>query len=99
MRSFFRPAARDDLFALYAYVAGQAGLHLAGNCIDRIENFCLELGEMPHRGVPRGDLAPGIRTVSAERRAIIAHRVADQKVTIMRIFYAGRDYFADSFDE
>jgi toxin ParE1/3/4 len=42
----------------------------------------------------RDDLAPGLRTVPFERRAVIAYRVIDDMVEITNVFYGGRDYEA-----
>jgi len=46
---------------------------------------------MPQRGQSRNDLAPGIRTLVFERRAVIAYSVDTEFVTILRIFYAGQN--------
>jgi plasmid stabilization system protein ParE len=42
--------------------------------------------------VPRDDIRPGLRVVGFERRATIAFRVEDDRVTILRIFHGGRDW-------
>jgi toxin ParE1/3/4 len=95
MRKFevrFRPLAEADLFALYDYIAQQAGHTVAGGYIDRIEATCLALESFPERGTRRDDIHPGIRTVGFERRATIVFRVMENEVVIVRIFYGGQDY-------
>jgi toxin ParE1/3/4 len=91
----FRPLAEADLADLYEYLSEHAGSAIGGAYIDRIETLCRTLSELPRRGAPRDDLAPGIRTLNFERRAVIAYRVGDSSVTIVRVFYAGRDYAAE----
>lgn len=94
----FRPLAEADLEALYEYLA-YAGPAVAAAYIERIEAACRALSEMPHCGAPRDDLASGIRTLNFKRRAVIAYRIGESSVTIVRVFYAGRDYAAESFGE
>jgi toxin ParE1/3/4 len=88
----FRPRAEADLFALYRYIAADSGYDVAGGYIDRIEAACLALETFPERGTKRDDIRPGLRTIGFERRATIAFRVGRSDVTIVRIFYGGRDY-------
>ena len=88
----FRPAAERDLFGLYRYLADEAGLEIAGNYIDRIEEACLALEVFPERGTRRDDIRPGLRIMGFERRATIVFQVRKAEVVIVRIFYAGQDY-------
>ena len=44
-------------------------------------------------------MAPGVRTIIFEGRVVIAYRIDDGGVSIIRVFYAGRDYGADDFIE
>lgn len=90
----FRPEAEADLFALYAYVASEAGHDRAGDYITRIETACMSLPTLPKRGIPRDDLEPGMRALSFGGRALILYRIEDNRVRIARVFYAGRDYEA-----
>jgi toxin ParE1/3/4 len=88
----FRPLAQADLFALYSYIAREAGRAVAGGYIDRIEAACLALEIFSERGTRRDDIYPGLRTMGFERRATIAFLVLDDEVVGLRIFYGGRDY-------
>jgi len=90
----FRPEAEADVFALYQYIAGEAGHKRAGDYIDRIEAACMKLAIFPMRGIARDDLEPGVRMLSFESRVVILYRVEDDRVRIARLFYAGRDYKA-----
>ena len=40
----------------------------------------------------RDDIRPGLRTISYRRRVIVAFTVDATDVTILGIFYGGRDY-------
>jgi toxin ParE1/3/4 len=88
----FRPHAEADLFALYDYIAKEAGRAVAGAYIDRIEAACLSLATFPNRGRRRDDIRPGLRTMGFERRVTIVFQVQEDEVVIVRIFYGGQDY-------
>ena len=94
----FSPEAQDDLRQISLYIAEQSGVVRATAYLDRIEGWCLGLGDFPERGAQRDDLWPGLRTVGFERRVTIALTVAAGAVTILRILYGGRDLEA-TFDE
>jgi toxin ParE1/3/4 len=92
LRVSFRPQAEADLFALYRYIAEEAGLDVAGAYIDRIEATCMALETFPKRGTARDDIRPGLRTMGFERRATIVFQVMRTEVVIVRVFHGGRDY-------
>jgi toxin ParE1/3/4 len=52
----------------------------------------MALAEFPERGRSRDDILPGLRTITMERRVIIAYRVRRTRVEIVTIAYAGRDF-------
>jgi toxin ParE1/3/4 len=88
----FLAEAEDDLNNLFDYIADQSGAVRAQSYVGRIEAACGKLAAFPNRGAPRDDLLPGLRTLSFERRALIAYRIDGMTVSILRVFYAGRDY-------
>jgi len=98
-RIVFRPRAEADLFALYDYIAGNAGRAVAGTYIDRIEAACLALETFPRRGTRRDDIRKGLRTMGFERRATIVFQVLKTEVVIVRILFGGRDYARALRDE
>jgi toxin ParE1/3/4 len=87
----FTPAARNDLFELYDYVADRSSPDTALSYIHRIEQACESLATFPNRGTLRNDLRPGLRVVGFERRVTIAFRAHADSVAILRILYAGRN--------
>ena len=87
----FRPDAQADLEAIEDFIALRSSPDRAEAYIDRIEAACTRLAHFPGRGRDRSDIAPGLRTIAFERRALIAFRVLDQMVEIVPILYGGRD--------
>lgn len=87
----WRPQARDDLLALYEWIAEQADPDTAFEYTSKIEAHATKLANFPERGTPRDDLAAGVRTTPYRRRTVIAYRVLDEEVEILAIAHAGRD--------
>lgn len=88
----FSPEARDDLLSLYDWIADAAGEQIALRYIQRLETYCMSFSRAAERGVARRDIRPGLRIVGFERRVTIAFSVDDQSVTILRLFYGGRNW-------
>ena len=86
----FSPEARDDLLALYDWIASEASPETAMSYIGRIEQFLAGFETAAERGTRRDDIRPGLRTIGFERRLTIAFLVGNE-VTILRVLYAGRD--------
>lgn len=95
----FLPAARDDLIAIYDYVADNAGPDTAMGYVGRIEQACYALATFPERGTRRDEWSPGVRTIGFERRATIVFRVRDGSVEIVRVLAAGRNVEAHLRDD
>ena len=94
-RVSIHPAARTDLFDLDDHITAQPGAARAADYIDRIERACRDLADFPEGGVRRDDIAPGIRTIALDRRVLIAFRVEDDAVVILRMLYAGRSFSSE----
>ena len=62
-RIVWRPQARNDLLALYEWIAGEADPDTAFEYTRLIEAHAARLAQFPGRGTPRGDLVPGLRTI------------------------------------
>ena len=92
----FHQLAFDDLDALEDFIARDSPERAAA-FIGRIRQFCSSLVEFPERGRLREDFGTGIRTLSFERRVVVAYEVRRRTVLILRIFYAGQDYGPESF--
>ncbi len=90
-RIVWRPKARADLFALYDWIAGQADGDVAYAYANKIEAHVAKLANYPNRGTPRDDLVAGMLTIAYRRRTVIAYRVLESEVEILRIIHAGKD--------
>jgi plasmid stabilization system protein ParE len=93
----FAPEAEDQLEELYLYIADQASSTVAERYTGAVVSCCEGLGLFPHRGVPREDIRPGLRLTNYKGRTVIAFAVDDagRKVSIVGVFYGGRDYESD----
>lgn len=95
---FFHPLAFDDLDDLDDFIA-QDSAERAFAFVRRIRQFCRQLGEFPERGRRREELGEEVRTLSFERRVVIAYRIEGRTAHILRVFYAGQDFGRRSFEE
>lgn len=59
----FTTQAEEQLVDLYRYIAAARSREAAAHYIDSIVTYCEELAEFPHRGRPRDDIRPGLRTI------------------------------------
>ncbi len=88
----FAPEARNDLLELYGDIADTAGAAVAMSYLQRLERYCHGLSHASMRGRSRDDIRPGLRIVGFEQRVTIAFSVDHDVVTILRLFYGGRDW-------
>lgn len=92
LRVEFQTSARDDLTDIFEYILLKSSSEaIAEGYVGRLLAACTRIGMAPEAGRPRGDLEPGLRTWSFERRATIAYRIVGDAVQVARIFYGGRD--------
>ena len=88
----FAPEAQADLLGIYDWLAEAANLETAYRFVMRAERYCEGLSHASERGQSRNDIRPGLRVVGFERRLTIAFAVAEERVTILRVFYRGRNW-------
>lgn len=91
-RVVFSPEVEADLEAIYDFIADAAAPSVAISFVERLETFCVGMALASERGHRRDDVRRGLRIVGFERRITIAFTVSAEAVTILRIFYAGRDW-------
>ncbi|SIT86544.1 type II toxin-antitoxin system RelE/ParE family toxin [Pontibaca methylaminivorans] len=92
------PAVARDLDAIARWIGDYAGPQQARTRLDEIERVIAGLGELPHRGSLRDEIAPGLRAIPAGRRTVVAFSVDDaaREVFVHAISHAGRDWIASS---
>ncbi len=90
----FAPEAADQLEELHSYIRQAATPAIASDYLDAIMDHCEGLAAFPHRGAQRDDIRPRLRTTAYKKRVVIAFTVDDnaEQVTILGVFYGGRDY-------
>lgn len=93
-RLVFAPEAEQQLVSLYRYIAAAASPSIASRYIDSILKTCESLQNFPLRGVARDDVRPGLRITHHNKRTTIAFAVDDEVVSVLGVFYGGRNYEA-----
>jgi plasmid stabilization system protein ParE len=91
-RVVFSPEAESQLVALYFHIAEAASPEIAAKYTEDIVKECESLRTIPHRGTRRDHIRAGLRTFGFRRRVTIAFEVIDDVVTILGVFYGGRDF-------
>jgi plasmid stabilization system protein ParE len=87
----FSPEAESQLVALYFHIAEAASPKIAAKYTEDIVKECESLRTLPQRGTRRDNIRAGLRTFGFRRRVTIAFTVADNVVTILGVFYGGRE--------
>lgn len=88
----FAPEARSDLLDLGDWIAERAGGDAALKYVERLEAYCFSFEFASERGQRRDDMRKGLRVAGFERRVAIAFTVSDTEVTILRLYYGGRNW-------
>lgn len=83
--------AIDDLDSLHLWIESEADSRTADDYLGRLETRIAALAQFPNRGTPRDDLAPGLRTLSFERRIVIAYAVRGSVVMVLRVVSGARE--------
>jgi toxin ParE1/3/4 len=88
-RCEFTELARADLQDILTYIAADS-LRAALRWIERIEQQCQRLAEMPGMGRRRDDLAAGLRSFPVGLY-LIFYREVENGVQIVRVLHGARD--------
>ena len=94
---YLTPDAIKDLTDIYEYITEKSGLpEVAWAYIEKLRQKCHDLKMAPLIGQQRSDLRKNLRIIAIDKNAIAAFEVIEDKqiVTILNIFYGGRDYEA-----
>ena len=94
-RVVFSERARRQLLELYDFIADTSSAESAYRFTAALNQHCRSLADFPFRGVAHHRVRPGLRTLVFRGRATITYSVKADIVTILGIFYAGRDWHGD----
>ena len=94
----FTPEAQEQLHELYWYIAQKASPEIAERYTSGIIDFCESLVNFPHRGNTRDDVRPGLRVTNYKRRTVIAFAIIEERISIIGLYYGGRNYERDLKD-
>ncbi len=89
----YRPAALADLDAIYDHIAAD-NPRRAFTYVQDIRERCKLLETHPRLGPAREDLGIGVRIYTMLHRVVVAYRITENSISIIRVFYGGRDYAA-----
>lgn len=92
----FTPEAEQHLAELYRYISQESSAGTAHGFTMAIVDYCAAMDEFPDKGMRREDIRPGLRIINYRANTVIAIAVDDlaRIVTIIGIFYGGRNYEA-----
>ena len=86
-----RPAAARHLTQIEARIAEEATPQIAERYVEAILKRCHSLDRVPHRGTPRDDLRPGLRTLPFKGNVVIVFAVGDREVAVLGVGWRGQD--------
>lgn len=89
----YRPAALADLDDIYDHISVD-NPRRAFTFVQDIRERCKLLVSQPRLGPAREDLGTGVRIYPMFRRVVVAYRTTENSISIVRVFYGGRDYAA-----
>lgn len=89
---YSRRRVADQLLHLYAYIARAASPSVATRDVDAIVAYCESLDAFPYRGVQGDNIQPGLCITHYRKQAVIAFAVDAEQVSILGIYYGGRDH-------
>ena len=94
----FHPLVVRDLEAIVQWIIEYAGSEVAHRKLAEIEQEIESLARTPYKGSIRDEIAPGLRAISAARKAVIAFTVDDdaKEVLIHCVTYSGADWMSRS---
>lgn len=92
---FYSPFALADLDAIFDIVGSdypQRGYNFVEGIRERLSKYLLD---NPELGPARPELGEGIRIYAIKsKRTVVAYRVKQDVIAVVRVFYGGADYEA-----
>ncbi|WP_083848571.1 type II toxin-antitoxin system RelE/ParE family toxin [Thiorhodovibrio frisius] len=84
------PAAREDLIEIHRFGRLTWGDLRSGEYLQRLKERFWSLTELPHIGIARSDLLPGIRSAPVSSH-VIFYRFEDGCVEVVRVLHRRQD--------
>ena len=81
-----------DLDRLHGWIDERGGSTIADEYDAKLRRFVRGLADFPHRGTPHGAGLDAFRTITYQRRQVVAYRVVNDRVEVLRIVDAVRDW-------
>lgn len=85
---FYSKRSEAQLASIYRYIARKSSQQIAVGYISALREYCDRLDRFPMRGT---EITPGVRTVGFRHSATIAFRISTDTVTILAVYYRGRN--------
>ena len=92
-RLVYSVKALADLDAIYDYIALDSPAR-ARDHVAEIRARCRALLDNPQLGPARPSIRPGLRIYPVGRRVVVAYRITEEGIRIVRVFSGGQDYEA-----
>lgn len=86
-----RPAAARHLTQIETRIGEEATPEIAERYVEEILKRCYSLDRFPHRGTPRDDLRPGLRTLPFKGTVVIVFAVEGSEVAVLGVSWRGQD--------
>lgn len=95
LRVVFSERSRQQLLELYDFIADSSSAESAYRFTSALNQHCCSLADFPFRGASFNHVHQGLRALVFRSRVTITYSVEVDTVTILGIFYAGRDWQSD----
>jgi len=92
LRIVFSERSRQQLLELYDFIADSSSPESAYRFTSELSQHCRSLADFPFRGASYNHVHQSLRTLVFRGRVTITYSVDTDTVTILGIFYAGRDW-------
>lgn len=97
-RVAFTPEAERQLNEIDDWIAAKATADVARRFVSSLLVHIEDIPRFPYAGRARGDVRPGMRTITFKKRTLIAYDVDESSgelvVTVLGVFRGGQDWEA-----
>jgi toxin ParE1/3/4 len=87
----FSDRAEANFQSIFRYIAKKSSARIAAGYLRGIRDECMTLSMLPNRGTQHPHLREDVRTTGYRGSATISFRVSEDVVTILGVYYRGRN--------